>query len=76
MTTHTGPGNQDEDSDSRSDATPMTAAGQVQPDRVYCAACFRDVPLSEAFVPEAVDYVIYFCGLSCYEDWPGQAESK
>jgi len=28
-----------------------------------------DVPLSEARIFEAVDYVAYFCGLECYSRW-------
>jgi hypothetical protein len=36
---------------------------------VPCAQCLRDVPLSEAKVFEAVDYVAYFCGLECYARW-------
>ena len=40
-----------------------------------CAACGREVPLSEAVVPEASDYVAYFCGLECYAQWHSQAEA-
>ena len=38
-----------------------------------CAACGCEVPLSEAVVPEATDYVAYFCGLECYDRWHKQA---
>ncbi len=38
-----------------------------------CAVCGCDVPLSEAVVPEATDYVAYFCGLDCYDRWHKQA---
>jgi len=41
---------------------------------VTCA-CGREVPLSEAVVPEASDYVAYYCGLDCYEQWHSQAEA-
>jgi hypothetical protein len=41
---------------------------------VPCAQCLRDVPLSEARIFEAVDYVAYFCGLECYARWAGQQE--
>jgi hypothetical protein len=74
MSENTLPEDQNADSDSHSDATPKIAIGQLQLDRVSCAVCFREVPLSEAFVPEAIDYVIYFCGLDCYENWPGQSD--
>jgi hypothetical protein len=42
--------------------------------RIPCDACGREVPLSEAVVREASDYVAYFCGLECYERWHSQAE--
>ena len=38
-----------------------------------CAQCGKEVPLSEAKVAEAVDYVVYFCGLQCYAKWAAQA---
>ncbi len=38
-------------------------------DRVPCLVCQHDIPLSEAVVSEATDYVVYFCGLDCYERW-------
>ena len=42
---------------------------------VRCCSCGCDVPLSEAVVPEAADYVAYFCGLECYARWHSQAEA-
>ena len=41
---------------------------------IPCARCRKEVPLSEAKVAEAVDYVAYFCGLQCYAKWAAQAE--
>ena len=54
-------------------SVPNTAdtAGLVA--RVSCNTCEHEVPVSEAVVPEAVDYVMYFCGLDCYERWRAQA---
>ena len=50
---------------------------EIVPNRtiVPCAQCRQEVPLSEAKVAEAVDYVVYFCGLQCYAKWAGQAEA-
>ncbi|PLY45386.1 hypothetical protein CSZ94_04925 [Janthinobacterium sp. ROICE36] len=39
-----------------------------------CAQCGKELPLSETQVAEAVDDVVYFCGLQCYAKWPAQAE--
>lgn len=44
-------------------------------DRVLCNTCHHEVPLSEAVVAEAVDYVVYFCGLECYDRWRADANS-
>jgi hypothetical protein len=41
---------------------------------VPCAQCLIEVPLSEARVFEAVDYVAYFCGLECYEKWAARQQ--
>ncbi len=52
------------------------AQGNEDRDRkpVPCCQCGREVPVSEAKVAEAVDYVLYFCGLDCYESWATQSE--
>jgi hypothetical protein len=39
---------------------------------VVCETCCKEVPLSEAVMPEVVDYVVQFCGLDCYEQWRQQ----
>lgn len=36
---------------------------------VPCEVCLKEVPKSEAQGAEARDYVAYFCGLQCYEEW-------
>ena len=41
--------------------------------QVFCAVCEHEVPLSEAVVREASDYMVHFCGLECYERWRKQA---
>lgn len=40
--------------------------------KISCDVCRKEVPLSEAVVPEAKDYVAHFCGLDCYEQWKKQ----
>jgi hypothetical protein len=42
--------------------------------RVACEVCLREVPRSEAVVPEASDYVAYFCGLECFAKWKALRE--
>ena len=51
----------------------MQAQKTVQ--QVSCHVCGFEVPLSEAMVSEAVDYVAYFCGLDCYTAWKARARA-
>ena len=43
-------------------------------EKVSCDICRKEVPLSEAMIPEAEDYVAHFCGLECYTQWKQQSE--
>lgn len=44
--------------------------------RVPCDVCQHDIPLSEAVVAEATDYVVYFCGLDCYDRWRSRRDAS
>jgi hypothetical protein len=39
---------------------------------VACEVCLREIPMSEAGNCEASDYVMYYCGLECYDQWRKQ----
>jgi len=39
---------------------------------VSCEVCLKEVPITEATIPEATDYFVHFCGLQCYEKWKSQ----
>ncbi len=41
-------------------------------ERVPCEVCLKEIPKSEAQSAEAQDYVAYFCGLQCYEEWAAE----
>ncbi len=45
----------------------------LEAEHVACEICLKEVPVSEAVVPEAADYVAYFCSLECYEKWKKQS---
>jgi hypothetical protein len=47
----------------------------VIPECIPCNVCQHEIPTSEAIVAEATDYVIYFCGLDCYQRWRTQLQS-
>ncbi|MFS8120029.1 MAG: DUF3330 domain-containing protein [Microcoleus sp.] len=38
-----------------------------------CETCAKQVPISEAKVPEARELILYFCGLDCHEKWQNQS---
>ena len=44
--------------------------------KVACSVCLKEIPPSEAKSAEATDYVTYFCGLDCYDEWMKQQEPK
>lgn len=48
----------------------------VELETVKCEVCLKEVPLSEATVPEATDYLVNFCGLECYEKWKEQGNAS
>ena len=41
-------------------------------EQVSCKICMKEIPASEAKSEEAAEYVMYFCGLECYESWSKQ----
>ena len=34
-----------------------------------CEVCLKEIPESEAKIPEAEDYILFFCGIDCYDEW-------
>ena len=40
-----------------------------EPEHVPCDICMKEIPIDEANSFEAVDYVVHFCGLECFEKW-------
>ena len=44
----------------------------LEPEKVACDVCLKEIPASEAKSAEAVDYMHYFCGLECYAKWKKQ----
>ena len=44
-------------------------------DRVPCDVCQHDIPIAEVVAAEVTDYVVYFCGLDCYDRWRRQREA-
>ena len=55
---------------------PTSTNDSVILNRVPCNVCQHEIPASEAVVAEATDYVVYFCGLDCYERWRTHPERR
>lgn len=47
-----------------------------EPEHVSCDLCMKEIPIDEAKSFEAVDYVIHFCGLECFEKWKQKKQSE
>ena len=47
-----------------------------EPEHVSCDICMKEVPTDEANSFEAVDYVVHFCGLECFEKWKQKKQSE
>lgn len=45
-------------------------------EKISCQVCRKEVPLSEAKVSEASDYVAHFCGLECYAKWKQHSKQE
>ncbi len=45
---------------------------------VSCKTCLKEIPQSIAHTEEGEDYVLYFCGLECFDQWshPGARKRK
>lgn len=41
----------------------------VEPEKVACQVCLREIPKSVAESLEGPQYVYYFCGADCYAAW-------
>lgn len=44
----------------------------LEPEKVTCKVCLKEIPASEAKSEEATDYVVYYCSLDCYDQWKNQ----
>lgn len=40
---------------------------------VSCEICRRQVPREQARHAEVDEYVLYFCGIECYDEWKCRA---
>jgi hypothetical protein len=50
-------------------ANPPNLGSSYSEPKINCEICLKEVPQSEAKSTEAEEYIIWFCGLECYEKW-------
>ncbi|KPV40077.1 hypothetical protein AN478_07925 [Thiohalorhabdus denitrificans] len=48
----------------------------MEPAKVSCEVCMAEVPHDDAKSMEGSDYVLYFCGLDCYDRWADEAKEE
>jgi hypothetical protein len=48
----------------------------IELDPLSCEVCLKEIPVSEAKSEEATDYVVYLCGLDCYQQWLRQSGTQ
>ena len=48
----------------------------IEPEKITCEVCFKEIPISEAKSAKATDYIMYYCGLDCYDKWKRQEEKS
>jgi hypothetical protein len=47
-----------------------------EPEHVSCDICLKEIPVDEAKSFEAVDYIVHFCGLECFDKWQQKKQSE
>ena len=48
---------------------------EIESQKIPCSVCRREIPLSAALTPQGSDYVGYFCGIECYEQFAAQKKT-
>ncbi len=48
----------------------------AEPGQLACDICMTEIPSSECGIPEAQEYVMFFCGLECYQRWVTQRQNE
>ncbi len=44
--------------------------------QIACAICRKEIPLSSAFTPQGAEYIGFFCGIECYEEFLAEQKSN
>lgn len=53
---------------------PESARPSPPSELVSCRICRKEIPLSSALTPQGAEYIGYFCGIECYEEFMAEAE--
>lgn len=48
----------------------------VEEKKVACEICLKEIPASSAKHEEVQDYVAYFCGIDCFDQWQNLSDQE
>ncbi len=43
---------------------------------VACSICRKEIPLSSALTPQGAEYIEYFCGIECYQEFVAEHKAS
>lgn len=55
---------------------PRKPADDPAPPKLSCRECQLEIPPDEAFISQATDYALYFCGVGCFDRWRKRAAEE
>ncbi len=48
---------------------PASTRPEMPTEQVPCSVCRKEIPLSTALTPQGAEYIGYFCGIECYQEF-------
>ncbi len=48
---------------------------QMPEPQIACSVCRKEIPLSAALTPQGAEYIGFFCGMECYEEFVAEQKS-
>lgn len=48
---------------------------QMPSQLIPCSVCRKEIPLSSALTPQGAEYIEYFCGIECYQEFMAMQKS-
>ncbi len=45
-------------------------------EQIACAVCRKEIPVSAAFTPQGAEYIGFFCGMECYQEFVAEQKAE